>query len=128
VRRLQEVVLAQWATKLASLRVGGGERWTGTIESEEDGAGDKQWRMVRRVVVPPGVMLQQVYRCAVMQPSLLGMLHLLLPLVEPERRACTSAAADHALVWRCAVVRFSDAGLRPQRRTRRRRRGRRTSG
>lgn len=61
---LQEVVLAQWATKLASLRVGGGERWAGTIESEEDGAGDKQWRMVRRVVVPPGVMLQQVYRCA----------------------------------------------------------------
>ena len=66
---LQEVVLAQWATKLASLRVGGGERWTGTIESEEDGAGDKQWRMVRRVVVPPGVMLQQVYRCGKSYPT-----------------------------------------------------------
>ena len=60
-------MLAQWATKLASLRVGGGERWSGTIESEEDSAGDKQWRMVRRVVVPPGVMLQQVYRY-VLQP------------------------------------------------------------
>jgi hypothetical protein len=56
-------VLAQWATKLASLRVGGGERWTGTIEDEEDSDGGKQWRVVRRVVVPPGVMLQQVYRC-----------------------------------------------------------------
>lgn len=54
--------MAQWTTKLANLRMGGGERWTGTIESEEDAAGDTQWRVVRRVVVPPGVMLQQVYR------------------------------------------------------------------
>lgn len=62
---LQEVALAQWASKLAGIKVGGGERWTGTIESEEDaGTGNKQWRVVRRIVVPPGVALTQVFRCA----------------------------------------------------------------
>jgi hypothetical protein len=62
----KEVALAQWASKLAGLKVGGGERWTGTIESEEDvaGTGAKQWRVVRRIVVPPGVALTQVYRSA----------------------------------------------------------------
>lgn len=61
----QEVALAQWASKLAGMKVGGGERWTGTIESEEDaGTGNKQWRVVRRIVVPPGVALTQVFRCA----------------------------------------------------------------
>jgi hypothetical protein len=80
----QEVVLAQWATKLANLRVGGGERWTGTIEAEEDVSGGKQqWRVVRRVVVPPGVMLQQVYRCGdLYQPPVPHHVVLALPSAE----------------------------------------------
>ena len=58
-------MLAQWATKLAGLRVGGGDRWSGVLEAEDDAAssdGATRYRIARRITVPPGVALTQIYR------------------------------------------------------------------
>lgn len=66
----REMVLVKWSTELAGKKVMGGEKWAGVLEKTTDGEeGAATQRVVRRIVVPPGVQLTQVFRLAKALPK-----------------------------------------------------------
>lgn len=83
---MQEFVLAQWASHLGGVRMAGGERFAGTLEMQEDpGSGGRTRQVVRRMTVPPGVVLTQVFRCP--PPP--------WPTHAPHHLSCSSGPAQH---------------------------------